>query len=256
MTPDMSHSYDAYLSSGLYDRRYPEPNRRTLRRLLRLMPPEGRFVDIGAGTGRYTLPLMQHTRATGLAHDVCPTACRMLAERLAAFVGDGRLAVRNSEVATLVDSFRDGFDLALLAFGVLAHVAGRKERAGLLASVGEMLKPDGALVLSLPNARRRFHEEQRAAAPLVRDGTLEPGDVLYARRSDAGNIEMFYHLFSPSEARDELSSAGFRVETLEPESLLPETAVVGNRLLGRLDDLACALVPPAIGYGFLIVARP
>jgi len=47
----MSYSYDAYISSVLYDRRYPAPNRRTLRRLLRLMPAEGRFMDFGAGTG-------------------------------------------------------------------------------------------------------------------------------------------------------------------------------------------------------------
>lgn len=126
----------------------------------------------------------------------------------------------------------------------------------MLASIREILKPDGVLVLSLPNARRRFHAEQRAAAPMVRDGDLEPGDVLYARRSEAGSIEMFYHLFSPAEARDELSTAGFRIESIEPESLLPETAVVGNSLLGKLDDLACALAPVAVGYGFLIVARP
>ena len=255
-TPDMAHSYDEYLASGLYDRRYPGPNRRTLRKLLRLMPREGRFVDFGAGTGRYTLPLMQGTRATGVAYDVCPTACRMLAERLSGFVGDGRLAVRNGELTPMVQAFRHGFDLALLAFGVLAHVSGRKERAGLLASIREMLKPDGVLVLSLPSAKRRFQVEQREVAPLVRDGILEPGDVLYARRSDAGRIEMFYHLFSPREARDELSSAGFGIESIEPESLLPETVVVGSPLLGRLDDFACALAPAAIGYGFLIVARP
>ncbi len=252
----MSNSYDAYLSSGLYDRRYPSPNRRTLRTLLRLMPTDGRFVDFGAGTGRYTLPLLQRTRATGVAYDVCPTACRMLAERLAAFVGDGRLAVHNAGASGLARSFPQGFDLALLAFGVLAHVAGRKERAALLASLRAILKPDGVLVLSLPNAKRRFHAEQRSAAPMVRDGALEPGDVLYARHSEAGTIEMFYHLFSPTEARDELSSAGFRIESIEPESLLPETAVVGNPLLARLDDMACGFAPAAIGYGFLIVARP
>ena len=65
-----------------------------------------------------------------------------------------------------------------------------------------------------------------------------------------------YHLFSPAEARTELSSAGFSIASMEPESFLPETAVVTNSLLGRLDDLACEAVPAASGYGFLIVARP
>lgn len=255
-TPDMSNSYDAYISSGLYDRRYPGPNRRTFRRLLHLMPAEGRFMDFGAGTGRYTLPLLENTRATGVAYDVCPTACRMLTERLQGYIGDGRLVVRDGDLNEMVDAFGHGFDLALLAFGVVAHVAGRKERVGLLGSVREMLKPGGALVLSLPNARRRFHAEQRAAAPLVRDGALERGDVLYERRSGTRTIDMFYHLFSPAEARSELSSAGFRIASIEPESLLPETAVVTNSVLGRLDDLACEAMPAASGYGFLIVARP
>lgn len=255
-TPDMSNSYDTYISSGLYDRRYPAPNRRTLRRILGLMPAEGRFMDFGAGTGRYTLPLLENTGATGVAYDVCPTACRMLTERLRRFIGNGRLDVRNGDLNEMVAGFRRGFDLALLAFGVVAHVAGRRERVKLLGSIREMLKPEGALVLSLPNARRRFHAEQRAAAPLVRDGALEPGDVLYVRRSDAGSIEMYYHLFSPAEARTELSNAGFSIASMEPESFLPETAVVTNSLLGRLDDLACEAVPAASGYGFLIVARP
>ena len=255
-TPDMSNSYDAYISSGLYDARYPRPNRRTLRKLLRLMPAEGRFIDFGAGTGRYTLPLMERTRATGVAYDVCPTACRILTERLGGFIGDGRLDVRNGDLNEVADLFRQGFDLALLAFGVVAHVAGRNERVSLLGSLREMLKPGGALVLSLPNARRRFHAEQRASAPLVRDGVLEPGDVLYERRSGGGTIEMFYHLFSTAEARSELSSAGFRVASIEPESLLPETAVVTSSVLGRLDDLACHAAPAASGYGFLIVAQP
>ncbi len=255
-TPDMSNSYDAYISSGLYDQRYPRPNRRTLRKLLRLMPDDGRFIDFGAGTGRYTLPLMERTRATGVAYDVCPTACRILTQRLQGFIGDGRLDVRNGDLNEVADVFRQGFDLALLAFGVVAHVAGMSERVNLLSSLRDMLKPGGVLVLSLPNARRRFHAEQRAAAPLVRDGVLEPGDVLYERRSGAETIEMFYHLFSTAEARSELSSAGFRVASIEPESLLPETAVVTNSVLGRLDDLACDAMPAASGYGFLIVAQP
>ena len=119
-----------------------------------------------------------------------------------------------------------------------------------------MLKPDGVLVLGLPNARRRFRAARRAAAPLVQAGELEAGDVLYTRGRDSDGIRLFYHLFSSSEARADLSTAGFRTESIEPESLLPEAAVVGNPLLGRLDDLACRVAPAGGGYGFLIVARP
>ena len=254
--PDVRGGYDTYISSGLYDRRYPRPNRRTLRKSLRYLREGGRFLDFGAGTGRYTLPLMELTRASGVAYDVCPAACRAMAERLRAFVGDGRLVIRNGDLAALVETHERAFDLALLTFGVLGHVAGREQRMRLLGTVREMLKPDGVLILGLPNARRRFRAEQRSAAPLVRAGELEPGDVLYTRGGGADEIRLFYHLFSPSEARHDLSAAGFRIESIEPESLLPESVVVGKPLLGRLDDLACRFVPAAGGYGFLIVSKP
>ena len=254
--PDVRGGYDAYISSGLYDRRYPRPNARTLRKSLGFLRKGGRFLDFGAGTGRYTLPLMERTRASGVAYDVCPAACRAMADRLRGFVDEGRLVIRNGELGALAEAHRRSFDLALMAFGVLGHVAGRAARLRLLGAVREMLKPEGVLVLGLPNARRRFRAAQRSAAPLVRAGELEAGDVLYTRGRDADGIRLFYHLFSPSEARDDLASAGFRTESIEPESLLPEYAVVGSPLLGRLDDLACRAAPAAGGYGFLIVARP
>ena len=254
--PDMSASYDSYISSGLYDRRYPHPNRRTLRRMTERLPENGRFLDIGAGTGRYTLPLLQHTGASGVAQDICPTACRVLADRLETYSRDGRVEIHSGDIATMEEDNLGAFDLAILAFGVLGHVAGRDERVRLLKSVRSMLKPGGSLVLGLPNARRRFRGEQRAAAAQVRAGTLEPGDILYTRGEGAGTIRMFYHLFTCRTATEELSSAGFRVERMEPESLLAEESAVRRPVLGRLDAAACGIVSPEYGYGFLMVCRP
>ena len=194
--PDVRGSYEAYISSGLYDRRYPHPNGRTLRKSLDFLRGRGRFLDFGAGTGRYTLPLMERTGASGVAYDVCPAACRALADRLRGFVEDGRLVIHDGGPEALVEAYRRSFDLALMAFGVLAHVAGRAERLRLLDAVRRMLKPEGVLVLGLPNARRRFQAARRAAAPLVRAGELEAGDILYTRGRDSDGIRLFYHLFS------------------------------------------------------------
>ena len=254
--PEMSGSYEMYISSGLYDRRYPHPNRRTLRKALGFLPEGGRFLDFGAGTGRYTLPLLRAAGASGVAYDICPAACRALAAGLDGFVGAGRLAIRNGDLEGLAADNARAFDLALLSFGVLAHIAWRSERLRTMRTVRAMLKPDGAMVLGLPNARRRFRAEQRAAAPLIRAGDLEAGDILYTRGQGGEEIPMFYHLYTPQEARADLAEAGFRVESMEPESLIAEEAAVASPLLGRLDDLACAAVPAACGYGFLISSRP
>ncbi len=256
--PNMSGSYELYIASGLYDRRYPRPNRRTLRRMRRHLPGGGRFVDIGGGTGRYTLPLLQIGGTSGVAHDICPVARKAMAERLHRFTRDGRLVIRgeDTDVDVLAAEHPRAFDLALLAFGVLAHVSWRAERMRMLRAVHRMVKRDGTLILSVPNARRRFREEQRAAAPLIASGELEPGDVLYQRGQNGGTIPMFYHLYTRDEVCRDLSEAGFRVVSIEPESLLPEGTVVSNALLGWLDDLACRLAPAAAGYDLLAVARP
>ena len=253
--PDMSGSYDRYISSGLYDRRYPRPNRRTLRKMKRSLPAGGRFLDVGAGTGRYTLPLLQVTGTSGVALDICPVARTTLAERLGEFVRAERLAIRGEDADALAADHPQAFDLALLAFGVLAHVAGRAERLRLLRAIRSMLKADGTLILSVPNARRRFRAEQRTSAPLVDAGKLEPGDILYKRGQDDGEIQLFYHLYTLAEVRDDLAEAGFRVTNVGAESLLSERTVVSDPLTGWLDAVACRIAPASLGYDLLAVAK-
>lgn len=254
--PDMSRSYDRYIGSGLYDDRYPRPNRRTLRTLRQCLPAGGRFLDIGCGTGRYTMPLLEMTGTIGVAQDICPVARGTVSERTRRYAREGRLEIRGDAPDVLAREYRRSFDLVLLAFGVLAHVPGRSERLQLLRAARDLLKSDGTLVLGLPNARRRFRREQRVAAPLVSAGELETGDILYRRGQGDGEIRMFYHLYTDAEARRDLSAAGFRLGSVEPESLLSETAVVHGRLIGWLDDLICRLVPATLGYGLLVVGRP
>ena len=254
--PDMSGSYDRYISSGLYDRRYPRPNRRTLQIMKRCLPAGGRFLDVGAGTGRYTLPLLQADGTSGLALDICPVARKTLEERFGEYVRAGQLVIRGDDADELAAVHPQAFDLALLAFGVLAHVAGRAERLRLLRAIRAMLTPDGTLILSVPNAKRRFLAEQRSAAPLVRDGKLEPGDVLYKRGEDDGEIRMFYHLYTLAEVKRDLSEAGFHVACVGAESLLSERAVVSDPLVGALDAMACRLAPASLGYDLLAVAKP
>ena len=254
--PDMSGSYGRYISSGLYDRRYPRPNRRTLRKMKRCLVAGGRFLDVGAGTGRYTLPLLQMNGTRCVAHDISPVARETLAERLRDFVSDERLVIRGDDPDDLAAELPQAFDLALLAFGVLAHVAKRAERLRLLRAIRTMLKVEGTLILSVPNAKRRFRAEQRDVEPLVCEGTLEPGDVLYQRNQADGKIRLFYHLYTLDEVHRDLSETGFRVASVGAESLLSERKVVSSRPIGWLDALACRFAPTELGYDLLAVARP
>lgn len=254
--PDMAQSYNAYFGTGLYDARYPAPNRRTLRHALSLLPRGGRFLDYGAGTGRYCLPLLGRPDVSGVAADISTVARQTLAERAAAAGVASRLTVIDATHAAVRGAAAEApFDLCLLAFGVLGHIIGRHHRLELQDTLRRALKPGGVLLIGLPNARRRLRAEQRAMrADPDPDPSLEPGDVLYARHADDGDIPLYYHLYSVAEILRDLRETGFTVRHLSAESVLPESTVCHAPRLGRLDDWACRLVPPVLAYGFLVIA--
>lgn len=254
----MIESYDAYFRSGLYHARYPRPNRRTLRIVRRHLGQGGRLLDFGAGEGRYALDLAERDGARVLAVDVSPVARDLLAAQAARRGLADRLTVAD----THAEAYRDealgsrAFDVALLGFGVLGHIAGRSERIAVLRAMRSSLKPGGRLIMGLPNAARRFRAAQAEAAPLVAAGTLEAGDILYSRGSEAGAIALYYHLFRRDEILADFAEAGFVVERLTNESTLPERAVTTSRVLALLDDAVSAILPTRWGYGYLVVARP
>ncbi|MBZ9938357.1 class I SAM-dependent methyltransferase [Mesorhizobium sp. BR1-1-16] len=253
--PDMAESYDAYFSSGLYQRRYPRPNRRTMRFLRAALPIGGRLLDYGAGEGRYCLALAREREAEVVAVDISPVARNHLTATVAEAGLAGRIAVvdaSGTEYRRLVNG-SGRFDAVLLGFGVLGHVAGRANRLALLKDLRGNLAPGGRLVLGLPNVRRRFRAAQAEAA--VFPG-LEPGDIRYNR--DAGNdtIALFYHLYRREEIVAELAVAGFAIEHLTSESVLPEYAVTHRAIIGWIDDRLSGILPVDWGYGYLVVAVP
>jgi hypothetical protein len=64
-----------------------------------------------------------------------------------------------------------------------------------------------------------------------------------------------YYLFSRGTLAAELSAAGFAVESLEPDSILPERSLVRRPGLAPADDLLCRLLPCWAGYGLRAVCR-
>lgn len=256
--PDMGRSYDAYFASGLYLSRYPKPNRRTMRLVCQALPMGGRLLDFGAGEGRYSFALARARGAEVVAADISAVARDHLAGTARALGLAGRVHVCDPGDAAYRRQVTEqgGFNVVLLGFGVLGHIAGRHERIALLSDLRASLAPGGRLVLGLPNAARRFRAVQAACAPLIARGELEPGDICYERQTGGSAIALYYHLYRRDEIRRDLAQAGFTVERLTVESLLPESAVTHSALLGRLDDLACALAPVDWGYGYLVMARP
>ena len=72
-------SYQLYFSSGLYDVRYPSPNRIMWQRIEQLVNAGSSVLDFGCGSGRYLMRLQGRVaRAAGF--DVSPAALDTIRE--------------------------------------------------------------------------------------------------------------------------------------------------------------------------------
>lgn len=254
---EMRASYDAYFASGLYATRYPRPNPNTLQTIAKLLPRGGALMDYGSGEGRYCLALAASHQARILAVDISAVAREGLRDAATQFGASQQItACDPADDAYLERLDSASLDVILIAFGTLGHIAGRANRLALLREFRGMLKPDGRLVLGLPNAARRLRDSQRQCRDMVARGELEPGDVRYSRAADGMTISLYYHLFTEAEFRRDLVEAGFAIESVTSESILPESMVTHSRILSGVDAIARATVPRAFCYGFLVTARP
>lgn len=251
---DIAENYNRYFASRLYDQRYPRPNPSCLALIINEIGQQGtRVLDFGCGNGRYAAPLLERTDVALVAYDISPEALRELSQRQAPHIQSGRLQPVLGDLTALREAADSGerFDLAIMMFGVLGHIVSRTARQEALTTLRDLLRPSGRLIVTVPNAGRRFLKEQTAAR---RQGR-EPGDILYRRRTNDRTINMYYHLYTLKEFQQELEQAGFHLVRLQAESVLPESGVVKSRPLRWLDRMLISVTPLRYAYGFLAVAE-
>lgn len=111
-----------------------------------------RVLEIGAGTGRVTLPIAGSAHLV-VALDRAPAMLAVAAERLKQ-AGNVRLLCADAQALPL----RGPFDLAVLAYRVLQHLPS-DARAEMLATIRALLAADGRLAFDTwhgppPGARR------------------------------------------------------------------------------------------------------
>jgi tRNA (uracil-5-)-methyltransferase TRM9 len=261
----IADSYDRYYGSGLYDARYPRPNPATYRSALRLARTADRILDFGAGSGRYALPILQATSAYVCAYDVSEDACRML-ERQATCAGIGSQRLL---VTTHLDAARAAgpYDLVMSLFGVLSHIEATEDRISALNSMRAMLNGQARLLLTVPNAVRRFPLHKAAAGHVSAGGSESyvharmrryyPSARQVTYRHNLENEERLfpYYLYSRRQLAMEVSAAGFVLELLQADSILPERRLVRIPQLAPVDDFLRLLLPSWTGYGLLATCR-
>lgn len=246
-----TRSYLLYFRSGHYDRRYPNPNISTWRRILTLMPVGGHVIDFGCGSGRYLLRL-QDRAGIAAGFDINTAALEMLANR-AVELGwkDLRVLGPDADALTAHVRSRGQADLVLCLFGVLAHIEARPDRIAALRQMRSLLKKDsGRLLISVPNKARRFAREQRRAGPGA------GGLIRYTRSMAGTQVTLPYQLYDSASLREELAEAGFWVSSISAESVLPESLLTTYAPLRWIDMMLTRLCPAALGYGLIAVAVP
>jgi len=262
--PPIVESYNRYYGSGLYDARYPQPNPPTYRSALQLARTSSRILDFGAGSGRYTMPLLHATNAFVCAYDISADACQALELQAAASgIGSQRLLI----TADLGAARAAGpYDLVVALFGVLSHIEGKENRIDILGAIRSVLSRKGMLLLTVPHALRRFPLH---ASPEGRGGKGSSGSaraqarryfpsarpVIYRHHVENEAMPFPYYLFSRRELVAELSAAGFALEVLESDSILPERRLVRRPALAPVDDFLCRLLPSWAGYGLRAICR-
>jgi SAM-dependent methyltransferase len=238
----MSSSYERYYATSVYDARYPRPNPFTLGRLLRV-PAGTTVLDIGAGNGRYALPLAEGGYNVVAVERSTPARAQLRTRIRMLQKGTGAVRVV-SDVAEVDDETLQSASAVLLLFGVLGHM-NKAERRALLVGLGGKTSIGTRIIGSVPNRYRRFRFEQREHT--IEDGAVTPR--FRYERELAGELCSFeYTAYSPSNVERELRSYGWVVTGLWPETTLTERIVTTNRVLGFLDALAAQVLPAAFGY--------
>jgi ubiquinone/menaquinone biosynthesis C-methylase UbiE len=179
------------------------------------IPGGSRVIDLGCGSGRVAVPLLQHGCEV-IGVDLSWPALH--AARKRADSSGLSLPVVRANLVEL-DAFANAtFDAAVLMFGTLGMLNGLEARVQTLRHVRRLLKPGGTLVLHVHRIwGHAIHPQGRWW--LIRDlgrrliGSRSAGNSKHDYRGIPG---MDHHAFSDGEIRRLLRQTGFAPKSWRP----------------------------------------
>lgn len=191
-----------------------------------LGPPQKKtwVADFGCGNGRALLPLVAKG-FHGLGIDLSLAMLQQV--KRAALQRDLLVDCVHANLVEMDGIADNSVDHGICLFSTLGMIKGRANRQRALGQFSRVIKPGGILVLHVHNY---WYNLLDPGGPwwLVRnrirswwDRAVERGDKHYPYR---GLTNMFLHVFTRSEIRSDLATAGWQVTRwvpLEPKTLQP-----------------------------------
>ena len=197
-------------------------------RLLRLVPPGSRVLDVGCSTGTLARPLVQRgCSVVGIELD--PASAERAREVCAeVLVGD---------VETIELPFADGSFDVVLCGDVVEHL---RDPGAFLARVRPVLRADGLLVLTTPNV-----------ANWAMRLSLLAGRWRYTERGILDRTHA--HLFTRKTLVATLEQAGYRIVELDYTTPVP---LIRTRSVEQVAHAIGRLRPTLFAYQFVVAATP
>jgi len=197
--------------------------------------PPGRFADLGAGTGRLAVALVERGYSP-VAVDLSPEMLKVLREKASAIPC---VCANLVELGMFADQ---SFDHAACLFSTLGLIVGAEARQQFLAHVERILKPGGVFVVHVHN--RWFNLWTAQGRRLLFADLFRGAGGDYAMPAHQGIGALTMHLFTRREIVGCLRAAGFEILEVCPLSLNADGQLRAAWWLGRLR-----------AYGYLVAAR-
>ena len=222
--------------------------------ILGKLKPEDEVLDLGCGTGRFTVPMAERVRqVTGL--DLCPAMMEKAREKT--LQRGLRVEFKEGDMTNL--QFADkSFDV-VTSMVALMHIP-LDQRQAVFSEAARVLKPGGRMIINVKNATfEGICPVDRFVSVDVTD--IENKQLVFTQNRTGNDLTTNWYSFSPEDINRLFSTAGLTLVHMRAN--IPIFAWLANEvvqpanifaILGSLENLLADL-PPFNQLGYYTLAE-